>query len=83
MADPSVSAISSNPSDDYIEWAQESLGVIVHHPLRLGSAPGKEERGVYCEQDIPADTIVVSVPWEVSHRPLAHTNLISVTILGA
>lgn len=49
----------------YLKWAIESLGVIVHHPLRLGSMPGKEERGVFCEQNIPAESIVVSVPWEV------------------
>lgn len=53
------------PAEGYLEWAQESLGVIVHHPLRISSTPGREERGVFCEEDIPAETIVVSVPWEV------------------
>lgn len=54
------------PAEGYLEWAQEKLGVVVHHPLRVLSTPGKAERGVFCDQDIPAETIVVSVPWEVS-----------------
>lgn len=49
----------------YLEWAKEELGVVLHHPLRLASTPGRGERGVFCEDDIPAETIVVSVPWEV------------------
>lgn len=53
------------PAEGYLEWAQESLGVVVHHPLTICPAPGMAERGVYCKEDIPADTIVVSVPWEV------------------
>lgn len=56
---------SSVPADGYLDWAQEELGVIVHHPLRVSSTPGKDERGVFCEEDIPAESIVVSVPWEV------------------
>lgn len=57
--------------EGYIEWATDTLGVIVHYPLRVGSMPGKDERGVFCEQDIPAESIVVSVPWEVG-RVLPH-----------
>ena len=49
----------------YLEWAQESLGVLLHFPLRMSPTAGKGERGVFCEDDIPAETIVVSVPWEV------------------
>ncbi|CAM9302151.1 unnamed protein product [Ascophyllum nodosum] len=48
----------------YLEWAQESLGVLLHFPLRMSPTAGKGERGVFCEDDIPAETIVVSVPWE-------------------
>ncbi|CAM9227113.1 unnamed protein product [Ectocarpus sp. 13 AM-2016] len=55
---------SNSPAEGYLEWAQEELGVVVHHPLRVSSTPGKEERGVFCEENIPAETIVVSVPWE-------------------
>eukprot|EP00752_Nemacystus_decipiens_P012039 g10674.t1 len=53
-----------NPDPGYLGWAKEQLGVVLHHELRLSSTPGREERGVFCENDIPADTIVVSVPWE-------------------
>lgn len=49
----------------YLEWAAEELGVILHHKMLVKSTPGREERGVFCEEDIPAETIVVSVPWEV------------------
>ena len=63
MTDTSTSTPS--PADGYLEWAQESLGVVVHHPLTISPAPGMAERGVYCEEDIPAEAIVVSVPWEV------------------
>lgn len=55
---------TATPADGYLEWAQESLGVVVHHPLTISPAPGMAERGVYCEEDIPAEAIVVSVPWE-------------------
>lgn len=58
------------PAEGYLEWAQEKLGVVVHHPLKVLSTPGKDERGVFCERYIPADTIVVSVPWEVRVRLL-------------
>lgn len=54
-----------SPDPGYLGWAKEDLGVVLHHELRLSSTPGREERGVFCEDDIPADTIVVSVPWEV------------------
>eukprot|EP00903_Cladosiphon_okamuranus_P007725 g7485.t1 len=53
-----------SPDPGYLGWAREDLGVVLHHELRLSSTPGREERGVFCEVDIPADTIVVSVPWE-------------------
>lgn len=56
---------SNSPAEGYLDWAQEELGVVVHHPLRVSSTPGKEERGVFCEENIPAETIIVSVPWEV------------------
>lgn len=57
--------MAENPDPGYLGWAKEDLGVVLHHELRLSSTPGREERGVFCEDDIPADTIVVSVPWEV------------------
>lgn len=60
----------------YLEWAQNNLGVILHYPLRVSSTAGKEERGVFCEEDISADTIVVSVPWEVRLQTLC-------TVFGA
>ena len=59
-----------NPDPGYLGWAKDQLGVVLHHELRLSSTPGKEERGVFCEDDIPGDTIVVSVPWEVSNVDL-------------
>ncbi|CAM9830555.1 unnamed protein product, partial [Hapterophycus canaliculatus] len=55
---------SGVPAEGYLDWAQEELGVIVHQPLRVSSTPGKEERGVFCEENIPAESIIVSVPWE-------------------
>lgn len=56
---------AAGPDPGYLGWAKDELGVVLHHELRLSSTPGREERGVFCEEDIPADTIVVSVPWEV------------------
>lgn len=64
---------SNSPAEGYLDWAQEELGVVVHHPLRVSSTPGKEERGVFCEENIPAETIVVSVPWEVGDY-MSHSN---------
>lgn len=61
----SSSSPPSNSLEGYMEWATDTLGVIVHHPLRVGSMPGKDERGVFCEQNVPAESIVVSIPWEV------------------
>ncbi|CAM9615510.1 unnamed protein product [Pylaiella littoralis] len=60
--DRSATAVSLD--EGYLAWAEEELGVVIHHKLRVSSTPGREERGVFCEDDIPADTIVVSVPWE-------------------
>lgn len=62
--DRSATAVSLD--EGYLAWAEEELGVVIHHKLRVSSTPGREERGVFCEDDIPADTIVVSVPWEVN-----------------
>ena len=62
------SGATTTPAEGYLEWAQESLGVVVHHPLTISPAPGRAERGVYCEEDIPAESIVVSVPWEVGEK---------------
>ncbi|CAM9617005.1 unnamed protein product [Discosporangium mesarthrocarpum] len=50
--------------EGYIEWAESNLGVVVHHPLHLGSTPGKDERGVFCVDAVPPESILVSVPWE-------------------
>lgn len=61
--DDSITALV--PDETYLAWAQDSLGVIIHHPLKVSSTPGKEERGIFCEDDIPAESIIVSVPWEV------------------
>lgn len=65
MTDSAATSTTPTPAEGYLEWAQESLGVVVHHPLTISPAPGSAERGVYCEENIPAEAIVVSVPWEV------------------
>lgn len=66
--------------EGYLAWAVNDMGVIVHHPLRVGSMPGREERGVFCQQDIPAESIVVSVPWEVS--PVRHITCACIAMWG-
>ncbi len=59
----------------YLEWAADELGVILHHKMVVKSTRGREERGVFCEEDIPAETIVVSVPWEVRALFMTHIDI--------
>ena len=48
--------------DDYLSWAQTSLGITLHHPITIASLPG-HERAIRCINDIPADSKIMSVPF--------------------
>jgi len=61
-----MASFTAEDLEAYRRWAEESLGVVLHPALRLGSSPKEgdaADRGVFATAAVEECDVLVTVPW--------------------